>query len=62
MKSIKATCMQCHEPFTAYRVDKQFCSSRCKSKYFREAQKEKLQTLERLVDKAAHNGKLVEAA
>jgi hypothetical protein len=51
MKLKQATCMGCGEIFATYRVDKQFCSGRCKSRYFRERQKEKLDLLERLVGK-----------
>jgi hypothetical protein len=46
-----ASCEECDGPFTQNRVDKQFCSGRCKSRNFRRLQKEKLTLLERLFDR-----------
>jgi endogenous inhibitor of DNA gyrase (YacG/DUF329 family) len=43
-------CEECEEPFTQNRVDKQFCSGRCRSRSFRRAQKEKLSVIEKLFD------------
>jgi hypothetical protein len=44
------TCEECDEPFTQNRVDKQFCSGKCKSLSVRRAQKEKLSVIEKLLD------------
>jgi predicted nucleic acid-binding Zn ribbon protein len=53
MKVAKAQmqCLECGELFTANRIDQQFCSGRCKSKYHRNIQKEKMTVLERLFDR-----------
>ena len=50
MVHLKALCEECGEQFTLTRIDKQFCSGRCKSKNFRRAQKDKMSLIERLFE------------
>jgi endogenous inhibitor of DNA gyrase (YacG/DUF329 family) len=51
MKYSKVTCEECGEQFIKNRIDKQFCSGRCKSKNFRRIQKEKMTLLEKMFEK-----------
>jgi hypothetical protein len=51
VKGTKVRCLECKEEFNPRRADQQFCGGRCKSKNFRNIQKEKMNLLERLVDK-----------
>jgi hypothetical protein len=43
--------MECKEEFSPRRADQQFCGGRCKSKNFRNIQKDKMNLLERLFNK-----------
>jgi Zn finger protein HypA/HybF involved in hydrogenase expression len=48
---VQMQCLECGELFMANRIDQQFCTWRCKSKYHRHVQKEKMNLLERLFEK-----------
>ena len=51
MRYRNCVCEECGEFFASNRIDKQFCSGRCKSRDFRRTQREKLNLLERLFAK-----------
>ena len=53
MKVVKTEmqCLDCGELFTANRVDQQFCTGRCKSRYHRNIQKEKLKLADKFLEK-----------
>jgi predicted nucleic acid-binding Zn ribbon protein len=48
MRYIEANCFECGELFPPSRTDRQFCSGRCRAANFRQIQREKLSTLEKL--------------
>jgi predicted nucleic acid-binding Zn ribbon protein len=51
MKHYQVDCAGCGATFVKYRIDRQFCSKACQMRAYRRAQKNKLDLLERLIDK-----------
>ena len=52
MKTSEVKCDECGEVFVQTRVDKHFCSGRCKSLHFRRTQKERLAAIaDQMLDK-----------
>ena len=51
MKTSEVKCDECGKVFVQTRVDKHFCSGRCKSLHFRRTQRERLEHADQMLDK-----------